>query len=172
MVQSDATPTGPPPPPPAAAPGPDRFLIGIVAGTVLLVVVSVIAVFALGRPQSAPPADTSTPVGVVQAYVEALRVADLELSRRYLTSEARTQAEARDRNSTSYHQTAQDNVRIVVEQVSISDTRAEVKVTSSRFYASSDPFSSSTSHRDITMHLVREGDTWRINQPLETYWFY
>jgi hypothetical protein len=175
MVQHDATPT--PTPQPAGPTGPvaggdkDRFLIGIVAGTILLVIISVVVVFMLGRPRSAPPADPSTPAGVVQAYIEALRDNDVARSRTYLTSQARAQAEARDKNST-YHPSPQDNVRIVVEQVSATETRAEVKVTTSRFYASADPFSSSTSHRDTTVILVREDGAWRITEPLETYGIY
>jgi hypothetical protein len=143
-------------------------LIGIVAGTILLVVVSVIVVFMLGRPRTAPPADTSTPAGVVQAYIEALRDNDVTRSRTYLTNQARAEAEARDKNNT-YRPSPQDSVRIVVEQVSATDTRAQVKVTTSRFYANSDPFSSSSSHRDTTVALVREDGAWRITQALETY---
>lgn len=171
MVQYDAIRTPPPTPVSAAAPGRDRFLIGIVVGSIVLVIISVIAVFMLGRSQPSAPVDPSSPAGVVQAYVEALRVGDLDEARTYLTASARAEAEARDRNNT-YRPTPQDNVRIVVEQVSVSDTRAEVKVTTSRFYARSDPFSSSTSHRDITVHLLREDGAWRITQPLEAYGFF
>ena len=167
MVQHDATPTTPP----AAEPGRDRFLIGIVAGTLLLIVVGVIVVFMLGRTRTAPPADTSTPAGVVQAYIEAVRAGELERSRTYLTREARAEAEARDKNST-YRPTAQDNVRIVVEQVSVTETRAEVKVTTSRFYANSDPFSAGSSHYDSTVTLVREDGAWRMTQPLSSYGLY
>ncbi len=156
---------------PTAEPGRDRFLIGIVVGTLLLIVVSVIVVFMLGRTRTAPPADTSTPAGVVQAYIEALRLGEVDRSRTYLTREARADAEARDKTNT-YRPTPQNNVRIVVEQVSVSETRAEVKVTTSRFYASSDPFSSGSSHYDTTVNLVREDGAWKITQPFETYGIY
>ncbi len=160
-----------PTPQPAATGGQDRFLIGIVAGTVLLVVISVIVVFMLGRPRTAPPADPATPAGVVQAYIEALRESDVTRSRTCLTNQARTEVEARDKNN-SYRPSPQENVRIVVEQVSATDTRAEVQVTTSRFSANSDPFSSSSSHRDTTVTLVREDGAWRITQALETYGIY
>ena len=64
------------------------------------------------------------------------------------------------------------NVRIVVEPVTQTETTADVKVTISRFYARSDPFSSSTYHNDTTVRLIREDGAWRISQPIEPYRFY
>lgn len=153
---------------PAPAGGQDRFLLAIVAGTVLLVVVAVAVVLLFGRGRTAPPADPNSPAGVVQMYVEAVRAGEIERSRTYLTREARTQAEARDRQN-NYTPSQSDNVRIVVENVSSTETTAEVKVTISRFYARSDPFSSSTSHYDVTVKLLREDGNWRISQPIEPY---
>ena len=62
-----------------------------------------------------------------------------------------------------------ERVRIVVEPVSITDAAAEVKVTISHFNARSDPFSSSTWHRDVTARLVREDGAWKISQPPLAY---
>ena len=157
--------------PPRPAGGQDRFLLGIVAGTILLVVVSILVVFVFGRDRTPPPADPNSPAGVVQAYIEAVRAGELERARGYLTREARAQAEARDRQNT-FRPSRDDNVRIVVQTVSTTETSAEVKVTISRFYARSDPFSSSTSHYDTSVRLVREDGAWRITQPIEPYTFY
>jgi hypothetical protein len=154
-----------------AAPGHDRFLLAIVAGALLLVVVGVVVVVPFGRPRPAPPADPSSPAGVVQQYVEAVRAGDLERARGYLTREARAQVEARDRSS-PYRPSVDDNARIVVDTVSTTDTTAEVKVAISRFYARSNPFSSSTSHYDVPVRLIREDGAWRISQPVDPYPFY
>lgn len=151
--------------------GQDRFLLAIVAGTVVLVVVSIVVVFFFGRTRTTPPPDPNSPAGVVHAYVEAVRAGDTERARSYLTRAARAEAESRDRQNT-YRPSREDNVRIVVETVSTTDTAADVKVTISRFYARSDPFSSSTSHYDTTVNLVREDGAWRIRQPVEPYTFY
>jgi hypothetical protein len=149
--------------------GPDRFLLAIVAGTVVLVAVAVLAVFLFARDsRTVAPADPNSPAGVVQAYIEAVRAGDVERSRTYLTREARAQAEARDRQST-YPQSRADNLRIVVETVSSTDSTAEVNVTLSRFYARSDPFSSGTSRYDLTVRLIREDGAWRMTQPIEPY---
>jgi hypothetical protein len=166
MAQESAQPQQPS----APTSGPDRFLLAIVAGTVVLVVVAILAVFLFGRWRTAPPADPDSPAGVVQAYVEAVRGGELERSRTLLTREARTQAEARDRQNaypSSIPRT--DNLRIVVQTVSTTDTHAEVKVTLSRFYSRSDPCSSGTSRYDLTFRLIREDGAWRITQPIEPY---
>jgi hypothetical protein len=151
--------------------GQDRFLLAIVAGTVLLLVASVVIVLLMGRSRPAPPADPASPAGVVQTYIEAVRAGDPEKARGYLTREARAQALARDRNTT-YQPSLNDNIRIVVETSAMTDSTADVKVTVSRFYARSDPFSSSTTHRDVTVKLLKEDGDWRISQPIETYAFY
>ena len=155
---------------PAPAGGQDRFLLAIVAGTILLVVIAVAVVVLFGRGRPAPPADPNSPAGVVQAYVEAVRDADAARARGYLTRDARAEAEARDRQST-YRPSPGNNVRIVVETVSSTDTTAEVKVTVSRFYARSDPFSSGSYHDETTVKLIREDGAWRIRQPIEPYTF-
>jgi hypothetical protein len=164
MAQESAQPQQPS----APTSGPDRFLLAIVAGTVVLVAVAILAVFLFARDRTGAPADPNSPAGVVQAYIEAVRGGDIERSRTYLTREARAQAEARDRQST-YPQSRADNLRIVVETVSSTDSTAEVKVTLSRFYARSDPFSSGTSRYDLTVRLIREDGAWRMTQPIEPY---
>jgi hypothetical protein len=167
MSQQDVT--SEPPPAPAAAQ--DRFLLAIMAGTIVLVVAAIVVVFLFGRARTAPPADPNSPAGVAQMYIEAVRDGDMARARTYLTREARAQAEARDRQDT-YRPSRDDNVRIVVETTSTTEPTAEVKVTISRFYARSDPFSSNSSHRDVTLKLVREDGAWRISQPIEPYTFY
>lgn len=170
MVQRD-TPSAAPPAAVAAG-GRDRFLIGIVAGTLLLIALSVAAVFLVGRPRT-PPADPASPVGVVQLYIEALREGDVARSRTYLTSLARAEAEASDRrNSAPFRPSPQRDVRIIVELISATDARAEVRVTTSRFYAGSGPFQASTSHNDTTAYLEREDGAWRITRPLEYFGIY
>ena len=151
--------------------GQDRFLLAIVAGTILLVLASIVVVFVFGRARTAPPPDPNSPAGVVHAYVEAARAGDVERARSHLSRTARAEAESRDRQN-AYRPSRDDNIRIVVETVSMTETTAEVKVTISRFYARSDPFSSSTSHYDTTVRLIREDGAWRISQPIEPYTFY
>jgi hypothetical protein len=152
-----------------SAPGADRFLLGIVAGAVLLIVASVMLVLVVRQSPPPPPPDPSSPVGVVQAYIEALRAGDLDRARGYLTVEARASAVAR--NWPTYPASVNENLRIVVEPVREDTSTAEVRVALSRFSAQPGPFSSSTSRSELTVRLIREDGAWRINQPLEPYVF-
>jgi len=146
--------------------------MAIVAGVILLILVSVVVVLTTRSPRPAPPADPASIVGVVQGYVEATRAGDGEKARSYLSRDARAQAEARNRqNPNTYQPAFDDNVRIIVDATSQTDTTAEAKVTISRFYGRSDPFSSNTSHRTVTVKLIREDGQWRITQPTEPYQF-
>jgi hypothetical protein len=151
----------------SAATGPDRFLIGIVGGVVLLIVLGVVVVLTMGRPRPAPPADANGPAAVVQAYVEAIRAGNTEKARTYLSREALTAEQSRNRPP--YASNVNDNVRILVEPVSSTEDTADVRITISSFNSRSEPFSASSSNRSIRVRLVREDGAWRVNQPLEPY---
>jgi hypothetical protein len=142
--------------------------VGIVVGTLLLVLVGIVVVFIFGRTRSTPPSDPNGPAGVVYGYVEAIRAGDVDRARGYLTAQARADFDNRTRTN-PVRPSSDDRVRIVVETISTTETTAEVKVTISRFYARSDPFSSSTSHRDVTARLIREDGAWKLSQPLMAY---
>ena len=171
MAQHDAPVQAAPPAAPAApGAGRDRFLLAIVAGTLVLVVVSVASVLMLGRSRPSP-ADPNGPAGVVYGYIEAVRAGDTARARGYLASQARADFDDRNRQS-PIRPTPDDQVRIVVETTAATDTSAEVKVTISRFYARSDPFSSGTSHHDVTARLVKEDGAWKISVPPLAYELY
>jgi hypothetical protein len=171
-MSDQPTPPTPPPAPPAQAPacaaGADRFLLAIVGGTLLLVLIGVVLVFIVGRGRPTPPADPNSPAGVVQAYIEAVRAGDANRARSYLTGAGRDEFDRQTR-ITPLRPTADEHLRIVVDTTSVTDSAAEVKVTVSRFYTRSDPFSSGTSHRDITVRLVRDGGAWKLSQPPQPY---
>ena len=159
--------------PSATSPRTDRFLLGIIAGSVLLIALAVAAVFVLGRRPPPAPADPASPVGVVQAYVEAIRSGDLASAHGHLSRGARSAlplATYRERFP-RYAEPASTDQRILIEPIVTEANRAEVKVTISRFSARSDPFSARTSHRDVTVRLVREDGAWRVDQPAEPYPF-
>ncbi|TAK23355.1 MAG: hypothetical protein EPO26_08930 [Chloroflexota bacterium] len=155
---------------PAAAP--DRFLLAIVVGAILVVVGSIAAVV-LAR--AAPP-DTSvnpdSPVGVTRAYIEAIRSGDSLRAREYLSPTARASIEKQPDAVPRYVESPDRRRRIIVEPVEQTSDRATVKVTISTFTARSDPFSSGTWHNEVTVRLIRENDSWRISQPAEPYPFF
>jgi hypothetical protein len=155
---------------PASAGGTDRFLLAIVAGTVLLVAVGILIVFVFGRSAPTPPADPDSPAGVVQLYIQAVRSGETEKARGYLSREAQTRFDSN--RSGRYLAPAQDDYRIIVDTVAVTDSSAEVKVTVTRFYARSRPFQSSSSHYDSTVRLIREDGAWKMTQYIEPYALY
>ena len=155
------------------APSTDRFLTAIVVGAVLLLVVAVGAVALLARAPRPAPADPAAPVGVVQAYVEALRAGDLDRAHSYLSRSAQAAvplATYRERFP-RYGESSRNETRLLIEPVTVGADTAEVKVTVSRFTARSEPFSANAYHRDVTVRLVREDGAWRVSQPIEPYAF-
>jgi hypothetical protein len=171
MAQHEAPSAPPIPAAPAPAGGQDRFLLAIVGGTILLVIVSVVLVLVFGRGRQSAPVDPNGPAGVVHGYIEAVRAGDADKARMFLSRKAQTDFDTRIKTN-PIHPTSDEHLRIVVETTKTTDTTAEVKVTLSHFYARSDPFSSSTSHRDVTTRLIREDGAWKINDPPYTYELY
>jgi hypothetical protein len=158
---------------PPAARGTDRFLLGIVVGAVALIVVGVGAVFVTSRTAAPRPVDPDSPVGVVQAYVDALRAGDLDRAYGYLSRTAQASVpldEYRRRFHLPYVPDISER-RVLIEPATIGADTATVKVTISRFTARADPFSANTYHQDATVDLVREDGAWRISRPTEPYPF-
>ena len=156
----------------ASAPAPpDRFLIGIVVGALALIAAGIAVVLVLGRGPAPPPPDPNSPVGVVQAYVEALRDGDVERARSYLSQSARAELDRSRDAFPRYYQSDSVQQRILIELVEIEGDHARVRVTISSFSARTEPFSSSAYHREVDVRLVREGGQWRIAQPVEPFPF-
>jgi hypothetical protein len=159
--------------PSAATPAPpDRFLLAIVLGALALIVAGLAVVLALGRGPVAPPPDPASPVGVVQSYVEALRAGDVDRARAYLSQSARAELDRQRDAFPRLYQPAGLEERVLMEPVEADADHAVVKVTISTFSARTDPFSSSTYHREVEVRLVREAGQWRIAQPAEPYPFF
>lgn len=152
----------------------DRFLLGIVAGAVVLVVVGIGAVLATSRSATVRPVDPNSPVGVVQGYVDAVREGDLDRAYGYLSRVAQQSVPLDEyrRRSLRPFVNDSDEQRVLVEAVMVGTDTASVKVTISRFSARPNPFSAGTYHRDMTVSLVREDDGWRISRPVEPYPLY
>jgi hypothetical protein len=153
--------------------GPDRFLLGIIIGAAALVVAA-IALVLFGRPAPATPADPASPVGVVQAYIQAIWAGDVERAYGYLSSDAQQALPLTDYRKTftrGPYETDSER-RLIIEPVSETPTRSEVKVTISRLAVREGPFATSTYHYDVTVILVRQADAWRVDVPAEPYPFF
>jgi hypothetical protein len=149
----------------------DRFLVGIVVGALLLLVLAVVAVIVGTRAPAPPAADPATPLGVVQAYVDAVRAGEVDRAYALLSRAAQggvSLEEYRRRFARAYGPSSAEQ-RILIEPLRVGPETAEARVTVSRFTASREPFSTSASHQDVAVHLVREDGAWRITQPIGPY---
>jgi hypothetical protein len=155
---------------PRAVAAPDRFLVGIVLGAVALIAIGILAVLLAGRQAPSGAVDPSSPVGVVQAYVEAVRAGDTERARSYLSQSAREQVDKANFPK-PYLPPSPPERRVLIEPGEVTGDRARVKVTVSTFTARSEPFSTSTYHQDVDVRLVRENGQWRIATPVEPFPF-
>lgn len=149
--------------PPAARPPRDFFLIGILAGIVVLLVVAGVSVALLRQPARELPADT--PGGVVQRFLTALERQDYAAAYGYLsdrmarkpTREEFTRHNADERT----YDRRQSRIRIDTEKVNGDNATVTVSIT--HFSARSGPFGGSSEYTTSeTFTLQREGGAWRL----------
>jgi hypothetical protein len=152
--------------------GTDRFLIGIVAGAVLLVaVVLAIALLAPNRPGYRPD---DTPDGVAHNYLLALHLEDYARAHSYLSptlpgypagaGEFAAGVESRRWNFASLD----DDVSLAVESVRGTGDRVRVLVRETRFYEGG-LFDLGHHSSTFDLVLVREEGAWRISESAR-YW--
>jgi hypothetical protein len=155
------------PPVEHAASTPDRSLLLIGAGIVVLVVVAVIAVVALGS-RAGPTFSADTPEGVVQRYLAAAEDQDHETAWGYLSADVQA-----DMSLEEYRRTARDygyygeqTRRVLFDRSEVEGDRARVWLTVEEYYGGG-PFGGGETYRsERPIALVREDGAWRIDDPL------
>lgn len=153
--------------------GTDRFLIGIVAGVVLLVGVVIGVALLRSHEVSYQPEDT--PEGVAHNYLLALQWEDYERAYGYLSptlpgypASAREFTDDVEDNAWSFGR-YDDDVSLAVEAVKVTDDRAEVSVRRTSFY-SGGVFDSGQYSTTFDMTLHREGGEWKVVES-DRYWY-
>ena len=151
---------------------PDRFLIAIVAGVVLLVVmVFVIAQTQSGRPSYQPD---DAPESVVHNYLLALQLEDYERAYGYLSPGLPGHpADAEEfrgdiRNHQGRFSDLDDDISLAVESVKIIGDEARVSVRRTRFHEGG-LFDSGQYTSDFDMTLRRTDDGWKISES-DSFW--
>lgn len=153
--------------------GTDRFLIGIVAGVVLLVGVAIAVVLLRSDDASYQPDDT--PEGVAHNYLLALQQEDYERAYGYLSPTlsgypASSQEFTKDVEDHAWSFSRDDDdVSLAVESVKVTGDRARVSVRQTTFY-SGGVFDSGQHTTNFDMTLRREGDEWQVVEADEYWW--
>jgi hypothetical protein len=141
----------------------DKFLIGIVAGSVLLVVVAF--VITLARPEASYRTE-DTPEGVAHNYLLALQRDEFARAYGYLSPTLPSYPDdetdfARHIDDQPWMFRRYEDVTLSVESAKVSGDRATVQVRESQFRGG-DLFDSSQSSSTFDMTLEREGGVWKI----------
>ena len=142
----------------------DKFLIGIVAGSVLLVIVAF--AITLARPEPTYRAE-DTPEGVAHNYLLALQQDEVTRAYGYLSPTlagypADENAFAKRVADESWTFRRTEDVTLAVDSSKVSGDRATVKVRESRFRGGGGLFDNSQSTSIFDVTLEREGDAWKI----------
>jgi len=141
----------------------DKFLIGIVAGSLLLVIVA----FAITLARPAPTYRTEdTPEGVAHNYLLALQQDEVARAYGYLSPTlagypANENAFARHIDDQSWMFRRAEDVTLAVDSAKVSGDRATVQVRESRFRGGG-LFDSSQSTTTFDVTLERQGGAWKI----------
>ena len=135
----------------------DRFLTGILAGIVVLVVIALVVFFLRQNSQSYISEDA--PEGVVHNYVLAVLDGDYEKAYGYLADLDHKPTYEQFRDAFITGVVNPDNSAADIGDSEITDDTASVEV--ALIYNPSDPFS--TGYRDAQRAiLVRQGGAWKI----------
>lgn len=150
----------------------DKFLIGIIAGAVLLVGIAFTVAFIRPKPSYQPE---DTPEGVAHNYLFALQQGDYKRAYGYLSSSLTGYPASPDEFATDLDKHAwqlsdlkKESVALAVESAHINDGRAEVSVKETHFYQGG-LFESNEYSTTFGMTLRHEGDAWKIAVS-DSYW--
>ncbi len=152
--------------------GADKFLLGIVAGVVVLVVV--VFAIALLRPEAPSYDPDDTPEAVAHNYLLALRLSDYERAYGYLSPSlkgypATVEKFADDIEDTWSFRTDRDsNISLIVDSVRITGDRAVVSIQRTVFYGGG-LFDSGESTQMLNVELRLTPEGWRIVES-DRYW--
>lgn len=152
--------------------GTDKFLIGIVAGIVVLV--GVVLALALLRPHQLSYLPDSTPEGTAHNYLLALELEEYERAYGYLSPMLPGYPDGlaafeRDVQSNRWSfGRAGDDVSLAVESASVSGNRAKIVVRRTQFHTGG-LFDSGQYSSTFEMTLRREQDEWKVADS-DRYW--
>jgi len=154
--------------------GTDKFLIGIVAGIVLLVA-AVLALALLRPPQQPGYQPDDTPEGVAHNYLLALQLDEYDRAYGYLSPTlpgypGNAEAFGRDvqGNRWNFYRDPDRDVSLAVESAGVTGDRANVVVRQTVFRRGG-LFDSGQYSNTFTMTLHREKGAWKVTRS-DSYW--
>ena len=160
---------------PAKLPRPDRFVVGLAIGALLLVGLALVSVVVLQR-QPPPKLDLSTPSGVVLAYLQAYRSGNDAEIRGYYSQRVLTDAKASPGSSgtpplpipprPNVVPDGSQRLEVLNSQINGDQAFVDVRITTFRVDSPVSPSEYTYTQR---VQLVREAGQWKIDQPFVPY---
>ncbi|WP_287907085.1 hypothetical protein [Chloroflexus sp.] len=138
----------------------DRFLLGIIGGTVVLVVVALVMVLTRSTPDYRPD---NEPSAVVFNYLLAIQRGDYERAYTYLspTLPGYPSSVQKMRSDLSWLSNSNEEVSFAIADTKINGDQATVTVRETRFYRGGLIGGSQTTST-FTMDLQRNADGWQL----------
>jgi hypothetical protein len=147
----------------------DKFLIGIIAGIVVLAVAAVVLVLARGHESYL--AD-DTPDGVAHNYFLAMQRQDYEKAYSYLSDELKNKPSLDEFISAVGYPYSQGEAALKIGEITITGDRAIVQV-SITHYQGGGPFESNRYANTDTVQLKRNANgAWQLTAFPYPYWGY
>ncbi|MCB0211113.1 MAG: hypothetical protein KDJ52_17370 [Anaerolineae bacterium] len=150
----------------------DKFLIGIVAGIVLLVIVSVVVVL-LRQPSAESYVADDNPAGVVHNYFLAIQREEYEKAYGYLSDNLKNKPDLDtfSRDMDIYGPDRQSS--LTIGETTLDDARSQVDI-SITTYSAGGLFDNNqyTSRDTVYLEATADGSGWRINHFPYPYWQY
>lgn len=150
----------------------DKFLIGIVAGIILLVVVS-LAVVLLRSPENEAYIADDTPAGVVHNYFLAVQRKEFEKAYGYLSDDLKSKPALDEFIREMDNAGRGQEMALSIGDTRLGDVHTQVDVTITT-YRSGTLFDSSsyTSQNTVYLRAAGDGSQWKITQFPYPYWGY
>jgi hypothetical protein len=151
----------------------NRLLIGFGIAIAILVFVAIALVLTVGQQKPAMLAE-GTPEGTVQRYLVALQNKEFDKAYDFLSSEA-TSEFPKPQTRDMWIQSAQGLQELAwkanLGKVSVTGDTARVEVNIQTFRAGG-AFDNNSYSRNVTFFLKKQGQSWLITSPRETYILY
>jgi hypothetical protein len=145
----------------------DKFLIGIVAGIVLLVIVAIVVVLARGQNEEYMADDT--PAGVAHNYFLAVQRKEFDKAYSYLSDEIENKP---DLDEFIPIVDNQNETALKIGETTIDNNRARVELAITNYYGGG-PFDSGRYTNQETAYLRQDANgNWKIYEFPYPYWGY
>jgi hypothetical protein len=148
-----------------------RWLLIFGAAIGFLIIVAIVLVFTMAKPENTSLLPEDTPEGTVQRYLLAIEDKDYAIAYSYLSfpSDNKISYEKWKESFSWYRE--KNETKVTLGKSEVTGNEANVDVTVDVFRPSG-PFDNPVYTHHTTFSLKKEGASWKITSPTYAGWFY